>query len=284
MFTQILDEVSEICKENFTANAGDFEKDGLLHCGKCNTPKQCRIEINGTIRVEFCMCDCENQAYLKEREALKAEQNQDLLERRRNTCFHGKWQLYDSRFSADDGTGDRNAFQFFKNYADDFKTAFSENHGLLIYGNVGSGKSFAAACIANQAIENGYTAYFTNFAEIKNNLWNAENKQAFVNDVCSYDLLVIDDFGTESDSSYTSEIVTNIFDTRVTKQKPMILTSNFTPEQLKKGGEIEYQRIISRVLGNCMAIKYVGDDRRNVGRTRHLDFYQKLTGSQAGKE
>lgn len=278
MFAQILDEISENCKENFAVNAGDFEKDGLLHCGKCNTPKQCRIEINGTIRVEFCMCDCENQAYLKEREALKAKQNQDLLERRRDTCFHRKWQLYDSRFSADDGTGDRNAFRFFKNYADDFKTAFSENHGLLIYGNVGSGKSFAAACIANQVIENGYTAYFTNFAEIKNNLWNAENKQAFVNDVCSYDLLVIDDFGTESDSSYTSEIVTNIFDTRVNKQKPMILTSNFTPEQLKKNGEMEYQRIISRVLGSCMAIKYVGDDRRSIGRTRHYDFYQKLTG------
>lgn len=278
MFAQILDEVSEICKENFTANAGDFEKDGLLHCGKCNTPKQCRIEINGTIRTEFCMCDCENQAYLKEREALKAEQNHDLIERRRSTCFHGNWKVRDSRFQFDDGTGDRNAFQIFKNYADNFKTALDENHGLLIYGNVGSGKTFAAACIANQAIDNGFTAYFTNFAEIKNILWNAKDKQDIVSDVCSYDLLVIDDLGTESDSSYTSEIVTNIFDTRVNKQKPMILTSNLTPEQLKKGGEIEYQRIISRVLGNCMAIKYVGDDRRSIGRTRHYDFYQKLTG------
>lgn len=278
MFTQILDEVSEICKENFTANAGDFEKDGLLHCGKCNTPKQCRIEINGTIRVEFCMCDCENQAYLQERSKLKAMQKRDLIERRRSICFNEHSALYDSRFSLDDGEGDRNAFRIFKNYADCFETALAENHGLLIYGNVGSGKTFAAACIANQALEDGYTAYFTNFTEIKNNLWNAENKQAFVNDVCSYDLLVIDDFGTESDSSYTSEIVTNIFDTRVNKQKPMILTSNLTPEQLKKGGEIEYQRIISRVLGSCMAIKYVGDDRRSIGRTRHYDFYRKLTG------
>lgn len=278
MFAQILDEVSEICKENFTANAGDFEKDGLLHCGKCNTPKQCRIEINGTIRTEFCMCDCENKAYLQERKNLEAMQKRDLIERRRSICFHEHSALYDSKFSLDNGEGDRNAFRIFKNYADNFKTALDENHGLLIYGNVGSGKTFAAACIANQAIDNGFTAYFTNFAEIKNNLWNAKDKQAFVNDVCSYDLLVVDDFGTESDSSYTNEIVTNIFDTRVTKQKPMILTSNLTPEQLKKGGAIEYQRIISRVLGNCMAIKYVGDDRRSIGRTRHYDFYQKLTG------
>lgn len=277
MFMDFLDDISEKTKVNSSVEPGDFEKDGLLHCGKCNTPKQCRIEINDTIRVEYCMCECENKAYLQEREVFNAMQKHDLHERRRNTCFHGNAKLYDSRFSADNGKGDRNAFQFFKNYADDFETAFSENHGLLIYGNVGSGKSFAAACIANQAIDNGYTAYFTNFAEIKNNLWNAENKQVFINDVCSYDLLIIDDFGTESESSYTSEIVTNIFDTRVNKRKPMIITSNFTPEQLKKGGEIEHQRIISRVLGNCMAIKYVGDDRRSTGRTRHYDFYQKLT-------
>lgn len=280
MLAQILDEISENCKKNFAVNSGDFEKDGVLHCGKCSTPKQCRIEINGTIRTEFCMCECENQTYLQEREELKKMQNLDLLERRRSICFHEHSALYESRFSLDDGEGDRNAFQIFKNYADNFKTALDENHGLLIYGNVGSGKTFAAACIANQAIDNGFTAYFTKFAEIKNNLWNAKDKQDFVNDICSYDLLLIDDFGTESDSSYTSEIVTNIFDTRVNKQKPMILTSNLTPEQLKKGGEIEYQRIISRALGNCMAIKYVGDDRRNVGRTRHLDFYQKISGGK----
>lgn len=278
MFEEFINGISESSKRAFTPNAGDFVEDGLLHCGKCRTPKQCRIEINGTIRTEFCMCECENQAYLQERSKLKAMQEHDLLERRRSICFNEHSALYESRFSLDDGEGDRSAFRIFKNYADNFKTALDENHGLLIYGNVGSGKTFAAACIANQAIDNGFTAYFTNFAEIKNNLWNAKDKQDFVNDVCSYDLLVIDDFGTESDSSYTSEIVTNIFDTRVNKQKPMILTSNLTPEQLKKGGEIEYQRIISRVLGNCMAIKYVGDDRRNIGRTRHYDFYQKLTG------
>jgi DNA replication protein DnaC len=224
------------------------------------------------------MCECENKQYLQEREAFRAIQERDLIERRRSTCFHGNYAMYDSKFSQDDGKGDRNVFNIFRNYADNFETALTENHGLLIYGNVGSGKTFAAACITNQVLENGYTAYFTNFAEIKNNLWNVENKQAFINDVCSYDLLVIDDFGTESKSSYTSEIVTNIFDTRVNKQKPMILTSNFTPEQLKKCGEIEYQRIISRVLGNCMAIKYVGDDRRNIGRTRHYGFYQKISG------
>ena len=29
----------------------DYEKDGLLYCGHCNTPKQCRIPIGGTVRL-----------------------------------------------------------------------------------------------------------------------------------------------------------------------------------------------------------------------------------------
>ena len=29
----------------------DYEKDGLLYCGHCNTPKQCRIPIGGNVRL-----------------------------------------------------------------------------------------------------------------------------------------------------------------------------------------------------------------------------------------
>ena len=278
MIEEFINTVLESCKKSYTNAECDFEKGGLLYCGKCGTPKQCRIEINGTLRTEYCMCECENEAYMQEREKIKSSKGKDAAERMRCVCFSDKQLLYNSTFSDDDGKGDRNAFRTFRNYADNFDTAFKENHGILIYGNVGSGKTFAAACITNQVIDSGYSAYFTSFPEIKNILWSANDKQAVINDICSYDLLVIDDFGVESDGSYTSEIITNIFDTRVKMQKPMVLTSNFTPEQLTKGGKIEYQRIISRVLGDCMAIKYTGEDRRNVSRTRHLDFYQKITG------
>ena len=44
-FEKILDEVNEKAKEAVT-NKGDYIGDnGLLYCGKCNTPKQCRINI-----------------------------------------------------------------------------------------------------------------------------------------------------------------------------------------------------------------------------------------------
>ena len=40
---------------------GDFWRDGLLHCGKCGTAKQCRIELDGAPLVVGCMCRCQDR-------------------------------------------------------------------------------------------------------------------------------------------------------------------------------------------------------------------------------
>ena len=34
----------------------DYETDGLLYCGHCDTPKQCRIDIAGKVRIVKCQC------------------------------------------------------------------------------------------------------------------------------------------------------------------------------------------------------------------------------------
>ena len=41
---------------------GDFMQDGLLYCGKCKTPKQCRVTVCGEEHTVPCMCDCREQA------------------------------------------------------------------------------------------------------------------------------------------------------------------------------------------------------------------------------
>ena len=41
----------------------DYEKDGLLYCGHCNTPKQCRIPIGGGVRLVGCQCACAAREY-----------------------------------------------------------------------------------------------------------------------------------------------------------------------------------------------------------------------------
>ena len=47
----------------------DYEKDGLLYCGHCNTPKQCRIPIGGNVRLVGCQCACAAREYEAEKKA-----------------------------------------------------------------------------------------------------------------------------------------------------------------------------------------------------------------------
>ena len=56
---EALDEISETCRKNAVFLQDDFEKGGLLHCGVCKTPKQCRIILNGMERIEYFMCYCQ---------------------------------------------------------------------------------------------------------------------------------------------------------------------------------------------------------------------------------
>lgn len=48
-------------------HVSDYYKDGLLHCGRCHTPKEYYIE-NGFLagRTVACMCECEAEEYRRE--------------------------------------------------------------------------------------------------------------------------------------------------------------------------------------------------------------------------
>ena len=49
-FEQIIDAAEKAAAESIKAEQGDYIFDGLLHCGKCKTPKQCRVNILGKER------------------------------------------------------------------------------------------------------------------------------------------------------------------------------------------------------------------------------------------
>ncbi len=41
--------------------------DGLLYCGKCRTPKQCRITAFGNESIQYCICQCEQNRLAEEK-------------------------------------------------------------------------------------------------------------------------------------------------------------------------------------------------------------------------
>ena len=53
------DRIEMTASQNIRADKGDYVgEDGLLYCGKCHTPKQCRVELFGEIRTPMCLCQC----------------------------------------------------------------------------------------------------------------------------------------------------------------------------------------------------------------------------------
>lgn len=273
---ETLDYLSGLCYESMEHNADDYisKKDGLLYCGKCHTPKQVKLTFQGEEQVKYCICDCESKKDSDFREQMR----QDEIYRIRAHCFPN-FEMTKWTFQSDNGKSDRKAFATVKHYADSFGTMLHDGIGLLLYGEVtGTGKSYHAACIANQVIDMGYTAYMTDFDSIINGVWSAQDKNEYINDIVKYDLLIIDDLGVERESPYTNEYRTAIINVRCTSKLPIIVTTNFAPEQLVKTKDMAKQRIYSRLFEMTIPVYCPGVDNRRRIMTENISKYRDLLG------
>ena len=134
---------------------------------------------------------------------------------------------------------------------------------MLLYGTVGTGKSFLACAIVNALLERRVPATVTNFPRLLNLLQSISDRQGIIDHLQHYELLVIDDLGVERDSTYAAEQVFGVIDARARAELPLIITTNMTLDELKKPPSMQYARIYDRVLEMCpVRLKMVGPSRR----------------------
>lgn len=262
---RLLDSLSRIVQRDDDTHMGE---DGLLYCNRCNTKRQRWAGVEGLIepRIVFCMCKCMKEA--DDRKEAEIKQRDRMLEIQRNRAAgFPDSELRGCTFEADDGSTPEltNAM---KAYVENFRELRKSGKGLLLYGNVGTGKTFLAACVVNALIDKGYPCLMTNFSRLTNEiagLW--EGKQDFIDSLARYDLVAIDDLGVERDTEYMNENVTTIIDSLYRAKVPMIITSNYTPKQLTGDCEIRKRRVYDRILERCHPIKVDGPSRRkDMGR------------------
>lgn len=243
---------------------GDYpNEDGLLMCGKCHTPKQCRFIAtwDGKEKKPYTLCDCARARRDAEEQARQAQNLRIEVTRLRKLGFPDS-EMADWTFAHDDGT-DPKTTSIARKYVDNFPEMKKRGKGLLLYGPVGTGKTHAAACIANELINQGRPCLVTNFARITNTIQGMfEGKQRYLDDFNQLDLLVIDDLASERDTSYMNEMIFNIIDSRYRSGKPLIVTSNLTRADLTAPGSVDRQRIYSRLLEMCVPVEVKGADRR----------------------
>lgn len=260
--TNIIDGIFERAEKANAKQDGDYVgDDGLVYCGKCNTPKQCKVVLFDKERTVYCLCKCATE----KREAEKREQQRiekmQYIQRLRQTGFPDR-ELQGWTFEKDDNSNSKIS-QVARNYVKNFDEMLKRGKGLLLFGSVGTGKTFIAACIANALIDKGHACMMTNFARLVNTIGGMyEGKQEYIDSLNDFDLLIIDDLASERDTEYMGEIVQNIIDSRYRAGLPLIITTNLTSEELKRPVEMRKQRIYSRLFEMCVPVEVVGEDRR----------------------
>lgn len=285
-FENFIDGVAKKAAENNAIQEGDYYgADGLLYCGKCNTPKQCIVDdwrFKGVKKTVYCACKCKIEQREAERiERLKAEKIL-YIQRLRRLGFPDE-DMQKWTFDKDDGTNEKIS-AVARNYVRQFTEMKKRGKGLLLFGNVGTGKTFISSCIANALIDSGHACLVTNFARLVNTIQGMfEGKQDYIDSLNKFDLLIIDDLASERDTEYMAEIVQNIIDSRYRAGLPLIITTNLTSDELKHPNEIRKQRIYSRLFEMCLPVEVTGADRRKQKLKDEYGTLGKLLGLNAAQ-
>ena len=237
--------------------------DGLEYCERCNTARQCRIELFGEVKTVPCICKC-----MAEARELEEKQKREAKERRRlrEVAFYEVGMLQKT-FETDDKTR-ADISKALMNYVEHFDEFRATGKGLLLYGQPGTGKTFFAACVVNALINKCKPCLMTNFSRLTNTIsgmW--EGKQQYIDSLTKFSLVAIDDLGVERDTTYMNENVMAIIDSLYTAKVPIIITSNYTPAQLVEETDLRRKRVYDRLLERCHPIAITGESRRKtIGR------------------
>ena len=253
-------------------------EDGLLYCGKCHKPKEAyfapdKAAIFGRDR-HPAECDCQRAAREEREAAEKRQKHLDTVEDLKRRGFTDP-AMRNWTFEHDNGRNPQTATARF--YVESWETMQAENIGYLFWGGVGTGKSYLAACIANALMEKEVAVCMTNFATILNDLAASfEGRNEYISRLCSYPLLILDDFGMERGTEYGLEQVYNVIDSRYRSRKPLIVTTNLSLTELQNPQDTAHARIYDRVLEMCLPILFTGENFRKETAQAKLNGLKEL--------
>lgn len=158
---------------------------------------------------------------------------------------------------------DLEAFQDAVQTCKDMIAHFStRKDNLLFSGTVGCGKSFLSGCVAKELMDRGESVvYFsaTQFFDIiyQNTLYNE------LEDLYNYDLVIIDDLGSEVTNSIVTAKLFSFLNERILREKATIISTNLSLAEIK---ERYSERIVSRIIQNFKLCKLSGPDIRILKR------------------
>ena len=277
---EVLKELEKATNEGIKAADDYINADtGLLMCGQCHTKKQKKISFLGEERIVGCLCRCAAEKLEKEREEYRVEEELLNIQKMKSAGLQDR-TFYNYTFDHCDASQENAVYA--KRYVEHFPEMVQTGQGLLFWGNVGTGKTFLAGCIANALLEQKIPVLMTSFPKILNalgGLYSSERNE-YLASLNRYTLLVIDDMGIERESQYTVETIYTVIDERYKSGKPFIITTNIQLDALKNPQDVEHARIYDRIMERCMPVYFGGRNYRSELGQENRDAAKKvLTGA-----
>ena len=261
IFTKMVDAV-----EAANAAPDDYinSADGLKYCVKCRTPKEAffpeNLRRNGMDKHPV-LCKCAAKARAERESEEKREQHRKNVTMLQTEAFRNipaaLW-----RFDAAPAMTAQLAKA--KQYAENRDSFKRDEIGLLLFGNVGTGKSYAAGCIANALIDRLESVLFVGMSDVVNRMQGnfGTDRDHYMKSLMRPDLLILDDLGAERNTSFGKERVFDVVDKRLLTGKPMIVTTNIPLSVMKQAADLDDRRIYDRILEVCVPIRFDGENFR----------------------
>ena len=172
-----------------------------------------------------------------------------------------------------DESSRREAYMALVDYVVDYP---SNQKGLYLYGDFGVGKSFMVAALAYELSERKQAQtmllHYPTFVQDAKDAIKESKVRDLVDEVKRAPLLILDDIGAESNSSWVrDEVLQVILQHRMHENLPTFFTSNFSFEDLERhlangrGGDETWQakRVMERIQFLAKEVRLGGYNRRN---------------------
>ena len=228
--------------------------DGLAHCKRCHKPRQKVYPfMDSTKKLPF-PCPCIEDRWDQEDALRESRELMTQISKLKSDGLQDK-ALYRCTFANDEGYNPQ--ISIIRAYVEGWEKMKSKCMGLLLWGATGTGKTFMAGCIANALIDQCIPVLMTNTKTVLDRLKDlySEERFVFLKGLRKYELLIWDDFGANRETLFSLQLIYRVIDDWYRTQKPLIITTNLTLEELKKPPDVNYARIYSRILELCVPIK-----------------------------
>ena len=149
----------------------------------------------------------------------------------------------------------------------DYAAAFDlDSENLMFTGNAGLGKTHAALAVAGSALDKGYDVIYISspdfFSRVETLHFGSDpagEKDALLETVTGADLLILDDLGTEFNSSFVISTLYSLLNDRLGRRRPTILTTNITDGALLE--KLYTEKVASRISA-FVPYRFLGEDIR----------------------